>query len=694
MSRTPIEIKPVSFRPPTQARRSKTSRMRRWSIALLLGAFLVLLGTSAWFVFAARQVAIRIDPQPDRLAIHGGIIAPKIGDYYLLQPGGYVLEAAKNCFQPLRQNFEVAGGKKQAFRFMMVKQPGKLSINAYQVNLPSLKLSGALVLIDEKQRGQTPVSGLEVQPGRREIRVQAQNFQELRREIEVVGCGEVQQFDLALIPAWAEISIQSEPDKATVLVDGQPAGATPLTLKLLEGEHDLELQAERYKSWQSRLAVVANQPQKLPIIRLQPADGKLAVLTKPAGANVIIGKQFAGRTPLKLALAANAPHRVQLSKPGYEKAQRTVKLQSGESKSLNIKLKPQMGLINLVVQPADANLFVDGRARGRIPPQLRLLAVEHLLEIKKQGYRAYQTRITPRPGFPQEVKVSLTKLSSAPVAPSEIIRAKNGYGLKLIQPGTFTMGSSRREQGRRSNETLRQIKLQRPFYMGIREVTNKEVRQFLTEHDSGSFKRQDLNRDQLPATGISWRQAALFCNWLSVKEALQPVYVPKGGKLIPAEPVANGYRLPTEAEWEYCARFTPTGTALKYPWGRRYPPSAKAGNFADVSAKDLLSNVLTVYNDGYAVSAPPAQFNINILGLYDMGGNVAEWCHDYYSIYPYSTQKVYVDPMGPASGRHHVIKGSSWRQAGISELRLAYRDYSDSDSERPDLGFRICRYVK
>jgi formylglycine-generating enzyme required for sulfatase activity len=74
-----------------------------------------------------------------------------------------------------------------------------------------------------------------------------------------------------------------------------------------------------------------------------------------------------------------------------------------------------------------------------------------------------------------------------------------------------------------------------------------------------------------------------------------------------------------------------------------------------------------------------------------MGGNVAEWCHDYYSIYPYSADKVYKDPMGPETGKHHVVKGSSWKHSGMSQLRAAFRDYSAD--KRVDLGFRICRYL-
>ena len=96
------------------------------------------------------------------------------------------------------------------------------------------------------------------------------------------------------------------------------------------------------------------------------------------------------------------------------------------------------------------------------------------------------------------------------------------------------------------------------------------------------------------------------------------------------------------------------------------------------------------YNEGYAATAPPAKFRENDLGLYDLGGNVAEWCHDYYSIYPHDN-KEYLDPLGPDEGKHRVVRGSGWKHGSISTLRLSYRDYSDS--KRPDLGFRVCRYL-
>jgi formylglycine-generating enzyme required for sulfatase activity len=128
-----------------------------------------------------------------------------------------------------------------------------------------------------------------------------------------------------------------------------------------------------------------------------------------------------------------------------------------------------------------------------------------------------------------------------------------------------------------------------------------------------------------------------------------------------------------------------------FPWGDRMPPRRDSGNYADKSARELVPSILPGYDDGYASTAPAGTFPANVLGIYDGGGNVAEWVQDYYSGPTPGLVNPLIDPRGPERGANRVIRGSSWRHAGVTELRLSYRDYGNSG--RVDLGFRIARTV-
>jgi formylglycine-generating enzyme required for sulfatase activity len=684
-----IEIRPIPFRP-SSSRQDPSSWSRRLiRIGLLL--VLALLAGSVWFVLTVKQVSIAITPEPDRLTLSGAWPGIRIGEPYLLQPGTYLLRAQKQGYRDLEKALSVGSEKSQVFRYAMEKLPGVLAVTAYDANQVDQAIAGAQVLLDGQPVGITPATVADVQPGLRRLVIRAPRYKPLETEVDVEGMGTLQNVAHPLVPAWAGIRILSIPEGAQVFLDGRVVGHTPLQLDLDEGLYSLKLTMDRFKPREIRLEVKANQPVTLEPIRLAPADGTLLLRTDPGGATVTLKGQYAGTTPLDAAAASGEKLLLRVSKPGYEELSLEVSLSPSERKHLSLTLTPRMGIVHFKVEPADALLLINGKAHGAVPSKIELLAVEQGIEIQKEGYEPFSARLTPRPGFPQELTVVLRKSLSAAQKIAEEIQAATGYRLRLVTPSAYTMGSSRREQGRRSNETARSIVLKRPFYMGIREVTNREFRLFFPEHNSGSFGGQSLNRDDQPVVRITWEQAALYCNWLSARESLPPVYVKRGERLVAAEPAGPGYRLPTEAEWEYCARLASAGPSQKYPWGETFPPKPGTANLADLSAKDLINDYLEGYNDGYPVSAAPGSFKPNALGIHDLAGNVSEWCQDYYSITPQETAKTEEDPAGPGDGQHRVVRGSSYRHGSLSALRSAYRDYSSAPRE--DLGFRVCRYA-
>jgi formylglycine-generating enzyme required for sulfatase activity len=382
-----------------------------------------------------------------------------------------------------------------------------------------------------------------------------------------------------------------------------------------------------------------------------------------------------------------------LTRAGYSAVTRSVRLSPSESQRLAVHLEPILGEVEITGRPADAELFVDGKLRGAANQLVKLPAVAQTIEVRKAGLETFRATITPRPGLRQAVAYELKSQAELHVAGTPRTRLTSlGQELRLMPAGSFLLGSSRREPGRRSNETQRPVELQRLYYLGTREVTNGEFRQFRAAHESGIFKQETLDLDRYPVVAISWQEAAEFCNWLSAKEGLPAAYVAKGGRLVLADPVGTGYRLPTEAEWEFAARWDGGRAERKYPWGSALPVPPGAGNFADTSAVYLQGVTLQGYNDGFRVAAPVGSFGTNPAGLFDMGGNVSEWTNDYYSIYPDQGGVVAIDPRGPADGQAYVIRGSNWLTANISELRLAYRDAGTSG--RPTVGFRLARYAE
>ncbi len=649
------------------------------AIAIALVATLPII----YFLFSARSITVVTSPPAEQLNINGGPVLP-LGNRYLLLPGEYTLEAAAPDHYPLRESFLVTDERGQNFAFELILLPDIVSVISSPV-------STASVIIDGQAVGQTPLKDFEVPAGEHTLELTAPRYQVYSEILNLSGGGKRLDLSAELLPAWSEVSIDSTPPGATISVSGEELGLTPATLEILEGRHQILLTLPGYKAWHTRLEVPANDTLTVPRAELEAAEGRLLVTTRPGNANILVDKQFVGRSELELYLAPGKNYQIEAFKAGYHNASKSATVVSGQQQTLVLTLREELGEIVFRTQPENVTVTVNGRETALNKGKIQLPAVPQRITISKAGYVSYQTTITPKPGFTQQIDVQLkTEEQAKWEAVKPQITTAAGQTMKLFKAGRLTMGASRREAGRRANETLREVELSRPFYLATREVTNAQFRQFKPNHSSERAGRYSLNGDQQPVVKVRWADAARYCNWLSQQEELTPVYRFSGDQLLEIDAQSTGYRLPTEAEWAWAARVTLEGL-LKYPWGDQFPPTAEAGNFADLSAGSLLGRIVPDYDDGFAVTAPVGSFSPTTAGLYDLGGNVAEWIHDYYGQVTKASGRIEMDPMGPEKGGFHVIRDSSWRHGTVVELRLSFRDYGDK--ARDDVGFRIARYV-
>jgi formylglycine-generating enzyme required for sulfatase activity len=575
------------------------------------------------------------------------------------------------------------GREPQVLRVVLVKAPGVLLVDTGGVGGKASVNGGP----------STPVPGAVRAPaGVQELLVRAPKYADARVRVEVQGAGIQQAVRVKLEPAYAAVTFTTLPAGASVRVDGDELGRTPLTIDVGAGHREAVLTLAGYAAFTANFTVIAAQPQQVGPVPLHPPPAMVEFISEPAGAQVSVAGQFRGRTPLVLTLDTTAAQLIAVSKLGYATLERSLRLEPGSQRRERLVLVPQLGDVAFSGTPADAQLLVDGELRGVANQVLHLPAAPTTIEVRREGLESFSTTVTPRAGFRQDVKFALLSVAERKAAALPgLRRTALGQELRLMPVATFTLGSPRREAGRRSNEAQRRVELRRRFYLGTREVTNAEFRQFNKEHLSGIFKQETLDLDNRPVVNVGWGEAAAFCNWLSARDGLPLAYAQQEGRWVLLEPATTGYRLPTEAEWELAARWDGSAPSRKYPWGAALPVMARSGNYADAQAVYLAQSVIPDYDDGFRVTAPVGSFAPNTLGLYDLGGNAAEWTTEVYQVYAEGGE-VAVDPVARGTGTQWTVRGAHWLSFAPGELRVAWRD--NNGSPRQTVGFRLARYAE
>lgn len=271
---------------------------------------------------------------------------------------------------------------------------------------------------------------------------------------------------------------------------------------------------------------------------------------------------------------------------------------------------------------------------------------KEFIDYELELYTKYTYRIT---AFYEEI-------NSEYVEKSIVASPKN---LVYIPGRTFTMG---RTKGEGSSDELptHQVTIS-SFLIGKYQVTQAEYEVLMGSNPANGFGV----KDEYPVYNVTWFDAVKYCNAKSIEEGLTPCYDPSSWS---CDFSANGYRLPTEAEWECAARGTADSSDYLY------------------SGSDTISSVAVYSGSSYYIHAV-GSMNPNSLGIYDMSGNVKEWCNDFYAGY---TSNAQTDPVGPDSGYARVARGGGWDD-DAEECRVANRSMFNQEVSHRSLGFRVVR---
>ena len=451
-------------------------------------------------------------------------------------------------------------------------------------------------------------------------------------------------YALTVNPKNAVVTIDG--NQQTVSTDGEYSAMLPY------GSHTYKVEAGGYISKSGTFTISSNDMTPISV-SLVSAMATVSVTCPTPAVSLYVDKKSVGMIPWTGSLKEGM-HLVEVKKEGYRSQQRTINLSQQQKLDVAFnELSAIQGNLSVNYKPFGADVYIDGNKVGQSPRVFNGIMVgNHKVEIKKDGYGTESKQVNILEGQTATLAGVLTANATASSTTGSslsgntiTIPVKNGISIDMVrvEAGTFTMGATpEMNKPYRNEKPTHQVTLTNDYYIGKYEVT-QALWQAVTGNNPSYFKGENL-----PVENVSWDECQEFLSKLN-------------------SITGKTFRLPTEAEWEFAARGGKKSRGYQY---------SGSNNLSDVAWYKYNSVIST-----RAVGSKQG----NELGIYDMTGNVLEWCQDWYGKYSSSSQ---VNPTGANNGAGRVGRGGSW----ISDARFcrsSFRNYYTPGFGYNVLGLRL-----
>ena len=458
----------------------------------------------------------------------------------------------------------------------------------------------------------------------------------------------------SLRPNFGYINISTSPEQgAKVFVDDDYIGESPITTdKLASGMHTVRVMKEMFKMKEQSFTVNDGQTTNANITMV--ANFVTLTVNTDADAEIYVDEEYKGKGRWT-GRVSEGLHNLEARKQNHRSSKTSVDLVLGENKTITLEApKPINGSIEINSSPMEANIYIDGKNYGTTPNYINeILIGTHELKLEKQGCAPITKTINVKEGETLSVNEKLVsqqttvnrQQASGNAGGNETFTV-NGVSFTMIKVdgGTFRMGATSELGGDADSDEkpVHSVTLS-DYYIGETEVTQELWKAVMGSNPS------DFKGSQNPVEKVSWHDCKEF--------------ITKLNRL-----TGKNFRLPTEAEWEYAARGGNKSKGYKY------------------SGSNTIGNVAWYWENSSSATHNVKTKSPNELGIYDMSGNVLEWCEDWKGDYNSGSQ---TNPTGPSSGSYRVSRGGSWYDYARF-CRVSFRDYGNPGSGYYSLGLRLC----